>query len=42
VIADAARCFDETVYGGRTADPTAVARVRAADEAARATRPVPA
>jgi hypothetical protein len=41
-VADAARRFDETVYGGRPADPDAVARVRAADEAVRATRPVPA
>ncbi len=40
VVADAARRFDETVYGGRAADAEAVARVRAADEAARATRPV--
>jgi hypothetical protein len=41
-ITEAARRFDETVYGGRAADPDAVARVRAADEAARATRPLPA
>jgi hypothetical protein len=41
-VADAARRFDETVYGGRPADPEAVARVRAADETARATRPVSA
>ncbi|MCD2195021.1 DUF4129 domain-containing protein [Actinomycetospora endophytica] len=41
-IADAARCFDETVYGGHPADADAVARVRAADETVRATRPVPA
>jgi hypothetical protein len=42
VVAEAARRFDETVYGGRAADPDAVARVRAADETARADRPVPA
>lgn len=41
-ITGAARCFDETVYGGRPADAGAVTRVRAADETARATRPVPA
>jgi hypothetical protein len=41
-ITDAARCFDETVYGGRPADAAAVARVRAADESARATHPVAA
>ncbi|WP_433798647.1 DUF4129 domain-containing protein [Actinomycetospora sp. CA-084318] len=34
-LADAARCFDETVYGGRPADAGAVARMRAADEAVR-------
>ncbi len=42
VVTDAARCFDETVYGGRPADAGAVARVRTADETARATTPVPA
>jgi hypothetical protein len=41
-VADAARRFNETVYGGRPADPDAVARVRTADETAQATRPVPA
>ena len=41
-VADAARRFDETVYGGRPAGPDAVALVRTADETARATRPVPA
>lgn len=41
-VAGAARCFDETVYGGRPADADAVARVRAADETAQATHPVPA
>ena len=41
-VTDAARCFDETVYGGRPADARAVARVRAADETATATTPVPA
>ncbi|NMO92781.1 DUF4129 domain-containing protein [Actinomycetospora sp. TBRC 11914] len=41
-VTDAARCFDEVVYGGRAADPDAVARIRGADEAARATRPVAA
>ena len=41
-VTEAARRFDETVYGGRPADPEAVARVRTADETARATRPVPA
>jgi hypothetical protein len=41
-VADAARRFDETVYGGRPANPEAVAGVRAADETARATRPVSA
>jgi uncharacterized protein DUF4129 len=40
-VADAARRFDETVYGGRPADPDAAARLRAADETARTTRPVP-
>ncbi|MDL5158102.1 DUF4129 domain-containing protein [Actinomycetospora termitidis] len=32
-LADAARCFDETVYGGRSADAGSVARMRAADRA---------
>jgi hypothetical protein len=41
-ITDAARCFDETVYGGRPADADAVARVRAAEETVRATHPVAA
>ena len=41
-VAEAARRFDETVYGGRAADADAVGRVRAAEETARATRPVPA
>lgn len=34
-VADAARCFDETVYGGRPADAGSVDRMRAADEAVR-------
>jgi hypothetical protein len=41
-VTDAARCFDETVYGGRPADAQAVARGRAADETVQATHPVPA
>ena len=35
-VAEAARRFDETVYGGRGADAGTVARMRAADEAVRA------
>ncbi|MCD2187558.1 DUF4129 domain-containing protein [Actinomycetospora soli] len=34
-LADAARCFDETVYGGRPADAGSVDRMRAADDAVR-------
>jgi hypothetical protein len=34
-LADAARCFDETVYGGRPGDPAAVDRMRAADRTVR-------
>ncbi len=39
-VADAARRFDETVYGGRAADASAASRVRAADDAVREARPV--
>jgi hypothetical protein len=38
-VADAARRFDETVYGGRTADAATAARVRTADDAVRGARP---
>lgn len=41
-LADAARIFDETVYGGRTADAAADVRMRAVDDEVRATRVVPA
>lgn len=34
-LTDAARCFDETVYGGRPADAGSVDRMRAADRAVR-------
>lgn len=34
-LTDAARCFDETVYGGRPADAGSVARMRVADRAVR-------
>ncbi|GAA4838562.1 hypothetical protein GCM10023201_29680 [Actinomycetospora corticicola] len=37
-LTDAARCFDETVYGGRPADATAVDRMRAADAVVREQR----
>lgn len=37
----AARCFDETVYGGRAADAATVETMREADGTVRATRPVP-
>lgn len=39
-LRDAARIFDETVYGGRPADADADARLRAADEEVAATRVV--
>ncbi|MEJ2871615.1 DUF4129 domain-containing protein [Actinomycetospora sp. OC33-EN08] len=32
-LVDAARCFDETVYGGRSADAGSVARMRTAQDA---------
>ncbi|GAA4814249.1 DUF4129 domain-containing protein [Actinomycetospora chlora] len=41
-LQDAARIFDETVYGGRAADADADARLRAADAEVAATRAVPA
>jgi hypothetical protein len=41
-LREAARTFDETVYGGRPADPEADARLRAADAEVTATRAVPA
>ncbi|WP_018333555.1 DUF4129 domain-containing protein [Actinomycetospora chiangmaiensis] len=34
-LTDAARCFDETVYGGRPADAGSVDRMRSADRAVR-------
>jgi hypothetical protein len=39
-LAEAARIFDETVYGGRPADAAADARLRAVDDEVRATRVV--
>ncbi len=39
-LRDAARIFDETVYGGRPADADADARLRAVDDDVRATRVV--
>jgi hypothetical protein len=41
-VAAAAHLFDETVYGGRTADADALGRMRAADDTARRARAVPA
>lgn len=41
-LADAARIFDETVYGGRPADAAADARMRAVDDEVRVTRMVTA
>lgn len=41
-VAEAARVFDETIYGRRGADAATVGRIRTADETVRNTRAVPA